>query len=540
MRAGRPSASNTNADPKRRGSKGSSNTTTWKLSGEEVKGDTTEASPQAGHTDHPFRNSGFGVQSGDCSEVGGTGISNGHTRPVDGVFHSTEQMDAFPSHGAVSISNGVASDYLSHPDLFNGAAMPNTGDRLPSVATAGFPLDLEDFVNDYNWSVHETQLLGTQHSSCSSMSEASRGQKTGKPFALVTPGQRSLCEVFPVSTGHASPKKPANGVELKSLSTSQVNLGDTMEWEGGSNGLQILSQDPTSIKAQDEDHAFSAIEPVSSQSDIQHRRMQELSELAMTLYSQVVETGSREEAAPAHNLLHDLTGKVLKSSVKFLRLLTSSYLTKAAQSSSHPPQESSTEEDISPAEASDFRFSPSCDTLLTTPAWERSTSQDCSSTLCSGMDEAKPQQVDMTEVFSLLTCYIRILNLHSRLYSQFSDFLASSSERGANMPPIIPGIQVGGVSLDDFGRFQIKFLLQVSTHVLGEIEMALGLPDGHRISKKDRQRHGILEGSVSTQFIEMTMGERGKTGMGMEKDKVTSIRNHIASLRQLLKGTINP
>lgn len=84
------------------------------------------------------------------------------------------------------------------------------------------------------------------------------------------------------------------------------------------------------------------------------------------------------------------------------------------------------------------------------------------------------------------------------------------------MSPLIPGMQIGGVLLDNFGKFQIKFLLQVSTHVLGEIKMVLGLPDGHCISKKDQQSQGILEGSVSTQFIEMTTSERGKTGVGME------------------------
>ena len=85
----------------------------------------------------------------------------------------------------------------------------------------------------------------------------------------------------------------------------------------------------------------------------------------------------------------------------------------------------------------------------------------------------------------------------------------------------------------------MKLLLQISTHVLGEIEMLLGLPEGYRISKKNPQSQGILETSVSVQFVEMTMRENGRIGLGIEWDRVKSIRDKLGSLRVLLKGTIN-
>ena len=237
----------------------------------------------------------------------------------------------------------------------------------------------------------------------------------------------------------------------------------------------------------------------------------------------------------------------------------------------------------------------------------------------------------MTEVFALLTCYIRLLHLHSLLYARITEILTSFSQGSSSSsstpsqegsstaaqgcplghsstsnsslgttsashgevvvgtssqnniappPPLFPGLCLDGVCLDDFAKFQIKFLLQITTHTLGEIEGVLGLPEGCRISRRDsnsafntsttangktgrgRQRQrGILEGGcVSKGFIEMTMGERGLnmesfagggdgpaaatarargTGIG-GGDRLTCIRDYLVELRKLLKGTINP
>ena len=531
MRAGRPNASSNSSVTKRRESKSSNHATPWEARTEDAAEDALHFSSQQDRFKQSLGDDGFGIQMGESSEAEVMGVSQGRTA-ADEVSRMT----------AMSIPNGAKSEYLNTPDFLNSATLPGTEDGLAAVVNPGFSLDLEEFVHDYNWSLQQTQFLGTQHSSGSSMIEVSQGVKPGgssnsKPFAVTTSGIVPTGEPCRVPSGSTNPANKVKGMGTKTLTPSLLSTGDTMEWEGGLNGPKLINQAPTFFNDEDGNSSFPVVLSPSSPHDVQHRRTQELSELAMTLYSQVVETTSRDGAATsAHSVLHDLTGKVLKSSVKFLGLLTSSYVNNGSQSSDLPYQPSSSDDDMSSTEASEFQLSPAGEPTLRSPLWENSSS----STVCNNNDEVKPQQVEMTEVFALLTCYIRILHLHSLLYSQFSEFLVSLSERGVHMPPLIPGMQIGGVSLDNFGKFQIKFLLQVSTHVLGEIEMALGLPDGHRISKKDRQSQGILEGSVSTQFIEMTMGERGKTGVAMEKDEVGSIRNHIATLRQLLKGTINP
>ena len=121
-------------------------------------------------------------------------------------------------------------------------------------------------------------------------------------------------------------------------------------------------------------------------------------------------------------------------------------------------------------------------------------------------------------------------------------------------------------------------ILQISTHALGEIEIALGLPDGFRISRKTPGVTGVLETSVSVHFIETMMreiettmrkagGERGYGTNNNDNDgsdnnenengnnwrrgpangasalvgnhTISSIRENLVKLRRLLRGTID-
>jgi hypothetical protein len=268
-----------------------------------------------------------------------------------------------------------------------------------------------------------------------------------------------------------------------------------------------------------------ALSPSTTQ-DIQYRRIQELSELGLIFHSQIKDNTSQGEANPlALNQPNNIAVKVLENSLKFQNLLISLYPLRPPPFSITNDHPSSTDEDT-----------PSRNPKSQGSQQQRKRSSSSRIGNNSG-NESIPQPVDMTEVFALLTCYIRLLHLHFLFYSRLSDFLTSLLRKGVYLPPLFPSWQAGSVSLDSFARFQVKLLIQISTHTLGEIEIALGLPDEYRISKKDR--HGIFKGMVSMQFIEMTMREEGKWGLGTE-DKFTSIRDHLGRLRQILKGVIDP
>lgn len=159
----------------------------------------------------------------------------------------------------------------------------------------------------------------------------------------------------------------------------------------------------------------------------------------------------------------------------------------------------------------------------------------------------------MTIVLQLLACYLHITQLHNILYTAIYHYVSTPQQDDGsnnnndnyNNDPIFPGLHIGGVHLDRFGRFQIKFVLQISAHILGEIERALALPDGYRISRKrDDEASGILEVSIPSQFLQMTMvdhyhGSSSNGDPGDHQGGISGSKAQLGKLRVLLKGTIN-
>ena len=372
------------------------------------------------------------------------------------------------------------------------------------------------------------------------------------------------------------------GMEEDSI---DFNMG---EWGESDVGGKLPSEDTNSMP---------------SVNEAQHRRMQDISELSMSLYSLIMTVDQQQrshsdtETTPsslANNLQDSFVGSVLNYSKAFLRILRSFHPSTPPLWLTRPlTQYSALSSSDSDASASDSA-SVFGDVTRTFSTHKKRSRQDSSLrrhrsvasrsafSSSNGSDShPRPISADMTTVFQLLTCYIRIIHVHSILYARILDHLltslpAHSHDRNRHKsaapqqqqqqqpkkpqeqqpPPLFPGMQVDGVSLDDFSVFQIKLILQINTHVLGEIEMALGLPDGFRISVKTPGTTGVLETSVSVQFIEAMMREIETTmlastgagdgyrrtpvlGFGAEKDRVSLIRENLVRLRKLLKGTIN-
>lgn len=434
------------------------------------------------------------------------------------VSHMPKPLEPYFTRDFTNIFNGEHVDFLNQPQPFDTTLRAAEGDVSP--------MNIDPFVRNYNWSLNNTvyPLRGFSSSHTTSLGESPTS-------TLPTTPQTRTSELSRWTTGESRKKSRTNSDEVPADPArpvhSQVKPRGRAEWEGSS---RLQSMTPKSAPSNSEDGVQESPPAYSSSAtqDIQHRRMRELSELGLIVYSQVGEATSRDEANPlALNIPNNLAVMVLESSVKFLSLLTSLY-------PSRPP----------PCVPEDAQTSSSSDEDISTTANNKSQGlhqlKHSNSNDTSNSDDSSPQSIDMTEVFALLTCYIRVLHLHYLLYSRISDFITTQSQSGAPLPAVFPGVQAGSVLLDTFAKFQVKLLIQISTHVLGEIEMALGLPDGYRISKRNSQRQGIFEGSVSVQFIEMTMKEKGKSGLGMDRGEFTSIRDHLGRLRQLLKGTINP
>jgi len=122
--------------------------------------------------------------------------------------------------------------------------------------------------------------------------------------------------------------------------------------------------------------------------------------------------------------------------------------------------------------------------------------------------------------------------MHTHILDYILTF-PSCQRRQSNdpIPPVFPGMQIGGVSLDQFGTFQVKLLLQICLHILEDIELALGLPDEYRFGKRKSGGRGVLEASVSAGFVQCLMREEAWKGK-----RVESVRERLGVLHRVLMG----
>lgn len=308
-------------------------------------------------------------------------------------------------------------------------------------------------------------------------------------------------------------------------------------------------------------------EETLSVNENRQRRMQELSELAMDLYTQLAANDRQKHqptsGATATNFQDQLVGGVLKSSNTFLTLLGS---LGAPTTPSSPDRTFFTNHNISSCNSSD------------SDSDSDSSASSIASVLHPGdpaiEDESVPEQeqrrrrnppignsadlssnpyppIEMTTVLQLLTCYMHIIHLHSIMHARLLDYMLaflpnsptntnintsnnSTQSLEISVPPVFPGMQVGGVSLDQFGTFQVKLLLQISMHLLGEIELALGLPKEYTVGKRKGTGRGVLEASVSGGFVKCLMQEEAWRGKRIE-----CVRERLAYLRRVLRGAVD-
>ena len=507
---------------------------------------------------------------------------------------SSPRVDGFPTRTGVSLGDDLSQvmgskkmHFNDAPDRYKFLGPYNdhglTGFLAPAHMDVGdtqYPMEFEPFVNSLDWSLNQMQGVNTHGSTHSPVSNvvANSGQnntegETPALFSVLdTDGmhEASCMEMDMSCEDGSSVPQLTSSVEMAAISLMpRLRNGKDL---ATANGNQTSSNSLRLRITQDSKQKPCPLDTTpTSHHNVQHQRMSELSELGMILYSQGMVTNPEDDSNPIDlSLPNCLAAKVLESSVKFLDLLTSlySFETSSPKSSDEMtpanPNNSSDEEmstilDDSESDLLDIPTDRNKKKInrKKTPADRDHASKSMpapgeghsSSSRTGSCDSKSPpsgnpnpplQPMDMTEVFSLITCYIRLLHLHGFFYSRLSDFLiASVHTPGARLAPVFPGLQIGSLSLDGFAKFQVKFLVQISTHVLGKIETALGLPDGYRISKKDCEHRGILDDSSFVQFVEMALKDKETQRPRLvEEDRFASVNNRLSRLRHILKGAI--
>ena len=453
-----------------------------------------------------------------------------------------EELSPNSLHDTTSHVAGADLHFAAYSGSSN-ATLPWLDDGLSAFYNndAGQALSVEPFGPKYSWAfqAYETQSMDMQMPAALAMNSDAQPKDMGTN-GYATPAQtystnaqvsgssdESMDLEFPCRNAHAEPFSPMVAVQARPDLLRERDRNRLAEHEVGS------SFDEGNL----------------SLNEIQHRRMQELSELAMDLYAQLAANDPENDrqhgsSATATVFQDHLVGSVLRSSNTFLTLLNS-FSTPAASSSSpapRPPLTPPMNQTNSPCSSSYTRASPSASISDQDDSNTDELGQNPRGKLPNGsFDDSKPPPpTDMTTVLQLLTCYLRIIHLHSIMHVRLLDYLLAffphTNQHAGSVPPVFPGMQVGGVSLDGFGPFQVKLLLQISLHVLGEIELALGLPEEYMIGKRKRKRdaRGLLEASVSEGFVKRLMKEEAWRGKRIE-----FVRERLKDLRRVLKGAID-
>lgn len=440
--------------------------------------------------------------------------------------------------------SGVNFDFPSFFASSSTATLPWPDEIMPTFFNdAGEASSLESFSPKYSRAFHtyQTQPMDIQIPYASPISNDEQSKDVafsacGTPTQTYStnaqisrPPDEAMDLELPTENVHTAASNPTMALTRHmDRDGTQVSASSG----GGSTASSALLKDLAEKEAR-----INYDEKTVSVNGFQQRRMQELSEFAMELYAQLA-ANDPQKHQPASSMtvtsfqdqLEDAVGSVLKSSNTFLTLLTS-FSTPTMPSSPlfPPPPTLPTNHDNSTCSSSDSGVSPSSSIPNhDDPAQHLRPKHSAS----RSDDPRSPPSIDMAIVLQLLTCYMHIIHLHSIMHARILDYMTQHVDA---IPPVFPGMQVGGVSLDQFGTFQVKLLLQISMHVLGEIELALGLPEEYSVGNKKRRsddgRRGVLEASVSGGFVKCLMREEAWRGK-----RVECVRERLELLRRVLSG----
>ena len=340
---------------------------------------------------------------------------------------------------------------------------------------------------------------------------------------------------------------------------------------GGTNDCNSLSGEPwynpypVSLAAvgrlSNDDPSDSTLSLKESEKNVSYC-MERLSELNATL-NRLVGSYSCEipgsGGSPAAHGLEEVAAGVLESSSNFLDLLaalhplvspqigTATMQTPVMQPSNRDANFPTTSSYPSPSSMKSSA-SPRYTGIILKGSFSNSERRSpCPSTMREDetVKKGRLPMLDTAAKLQLLICYIRSTNLHFTLYEIIRHRLLMPDQRPhgntglslERLSPLRPLLQMGGISIASSGRFQLKILLQIAVHGLGQIEMALGLPQAFRVSRIEAcegVNEGILGSSGDAQLLQTVM-----RGTSADQNQVQAIRSVLGELKPELSGSID-
>jgi hypothetical protein len=502
------------------------------------------------------------------------GVPKPAGRPPGTRRSSTE--DSRMDRGSSSHSEGTAA----RSTLSNSTGM-ELEDTTMDFLTHG-ELCLEGPIHSDSWISNSSGILSLESSDPSIPSrlfdENALNDLSNADIIDLDTFPHPLSEDFPVTYTHqmSSPGTPQSGAirSHPSIQPSRSNLPDLLKGiptlgicpppnvhDNGiyQSGFTLTGGCPDIIRGDERSEPNQMKEHVESRLAPDQHRIKQLSELNMSLYYLSVQSNDLkqeiDQSVGLSNFPDKFAGMLLDNSMKLLKLLRSfqdpSELGMPARPAQyHLPTDSASR---SPSSDSSFGGTPSSDP-------PRKTNMSIMAKPCEGKTQ---RQTDMTVVLQLLACYLRITQLHNVFYTAIYHYITTSIQGYTQLDycdsnshgtkctslygllgqlhPIFPGLQIGGAPLEDFGIFQVKLVLQISTHILGEIERTLALPEGYRVSRKrNDEATGTLGVSIPIQLLKMSiMGNDPCSDLSGDHDGISGSKARLKMLRTLLKGTIS-
>ncbi|KAI0134361.1 hypothetical protein BJ170DRAFT_609518 [Xylariales sp. AK1849] len=146
---------------------------------------------------------------------------------------------------------------------------------------------------------------------------------------------------------------------------------------------------------------------------------------------------------------------------------------------------------------------------------------------------------DRPAALTLIATYQRLLDLYLLYYQAVHDYVRNTEPAWRRNQPIWKDLNVGGAPLREFGDLHIKLIMQATASVLEDIEGALGLMEGCRVSRMsavegDGSGSGVLGTIVTSRFVEQCIAEGITGGSDQGPGVISRIREMAASLAAVL------
>jgi hypothetical protein len=174
------------------------------------------------------------------------------------------------------------------------------------------------------------------------------------------------------------------------------------------------------------------------------------------------------------------------------------------------------------------------DIMDTFTSWNNDTSaavseHSYSQILASSIDPSRGIiRCNVPMTLSILTCYVCLLRIYRTIFSNIYTSFIAIQERKLELPPLFPGLKLGGFSPPL--NLQLQILVQLSTNFMEKIEEALGVPTENGQTKSGG---GILDQTSSAGLLQTMMKEEALEALDNGDGNEASLKEIMRSISRL-------